>query len=124
VTKVDHRFNDRSSFFLRYAFDDQFATRTATVTAESANVNDSSKMHSTIGEQNWVLSNSTVNTLRAHYMWNEVATVPVTLGVAQEVRPSVTTGQNWTSPQFFAHPPPDLRHAVPVGRPARSEAGR
>jgi hypothetical protein len=101
VTKVDHRFNDRSSFFLRYAFDDQFATRTATVTSDSANVNDSSKMHSTIGEQNWVLSNSTVNTLRAHYMWNEVATVPVTLGVAQEVRPSVTTGQNWTSPQFF-----------------------
>ena len=101
VTKVDHRLNDRSSFFLRYAFDDQFATRTATVTSDSANVNDSSKMHSAIGEQNWVLSNSAVNTLRAHYMWNEVATVPVTLGVPQEVRPSATTGQNWTSPQFF-----------------------
>lgn len=101
VSKVDHRFNDRSSAFLRYAFDDQFATRTATVTADSANVNDSSKMHSLIGEQNQVLSNSMVNTLRAHYMWNEVATVPVTLGVAQVVRPSVTTGQNWTSPQFF-----------------------
>jgi Carboxypeptidase regulatory-like domain/TonB dependent receptor len=101
VSKLDHRFTDRSSMFLRYAFDDQFATRTATVTSDSANVNDSSKMHSLIGEQNQVLSNSMVNTLRAHYMWNEVATVPVTLGVAQVVRPSVTTGQNWTSPQFF-----------------------
>ncbi len=101
VGKLDHRLNDRSSFFARYAFDDQFATRTATVTSDSANVNDSSKMHSAIGEQNWVLSNSMVNTFRAHYMWNEVATVPVTLGVPQEVRPSVTTGQNWTSPQFF-----------------------
>ena len=101
VSKFDHRLNDRSSFFVRYAFDDQFATRTATVTSDSANVNDSSKMHSAIGEQNWVLSNSSVNTFRVHYMWNEVATVPVTLGVAQVVRPSVTTGQNWTSPQFF-----------------------
>lgn len=101
LAKVDHRLSDRQSFFVRYAFDDQYATRTSTVTADSANVNDASKMHSVIGEQNWVLSNTTVNTLRAHYMWNEVATLPVTRGVAQEVRPSVTTGQNWTSPQFF-----------------------
>lgn len=101
VVKLDHRFTDRASMFVRYAFDDQYATRTGTVTSDSANVNDSSKMHSVIGEQNLVLSNSAVNTLRAHYMWNEVATVPVTLGVAQVVRPSVTTGQNWTSPQFF-----------------------
>ncbi|MBA2355865.1 MAG: TonB-dependent receptor, partial [Acidobacteria bacterium] len=101
VSKWDHRWSDRSSVFVRYAYDDQRATRTATVTSDSANVNDTSKMHSVIGEQSWVLSNSTVNSLRAHYMWNEVATLPVTLGVPQEVRPSVTTGQNWTSPQFF-----------------------
>ena len=102
VAKVDHRLNDRSSFFVRYAFDDQYATRTNNkVSSDSANVNDSSKMHSTIGEQNWVLSNTTVNTFRAHFMWNEVATLPVTIGVPQIVRPSVTTGQNWTSPQFF-----------------------
>jgi hypothetical protein len=101
VAKVDHRLNDRSAFFARYALDDQWATRTGTVSSDSANVNDSSKMHSVIGEQNWVISNTTVNTLRAHYMWNEVATLPVVRGVAQEVRPSVTTGQNWTAPQFF-----------------------
>jgi outer membrane receptor protein involved in Fe transport len=101
VTKLDHRFTDRSSAFLRYAFDDQNHTRTSNVSSDSANVNDTSKMHSLIGEQNQVLSNTMVNTLRVHYMWNEVATVPVTIGVAQEVRPSVTTGQNWTSPQFF-----------------------
>ncbi|MGH9383153.1 MAG: TonB-dependent receptor domain-containing protein [Vicinamibacterales bacterium] len=101
LTKWDHRLTDRQSVFIRYAFDDQYATRTSSVSADSANVNDSSKMHSVIGEQNWVLSSSTVNTLRAHYMWNEVATLPVVRGVPQEVRPSVTTGQNWTSPQFF-----------------------
>ncbi|MBM3531292.1 MAG: TonB-dependent receptor [Alphaproteobacteria bacterium] len=101
VAKWDQRWSDRSSVFVRYAFDDQYATRTGTVSSDSANVNDTSKMHSVIGEQTWVLSNATVNALRVHYMWNEVATVPVTLGVPQEVRPSVTTGQNWTSPQFF-----------------------
>jgi hypothetical protein len=101
VTKVDHRLNDRNSFFVRYAFDDQYATRTGNPSSDSANVNDASKMHSVIGENNWVLSNSTVNTLRAHYMWNEVSTVPVVIGVPQEQRPSVTTGQNTTAPQFF-----------------------
>jgi len=99
--KVDHRLSERQSFFVRYAFDNQYATRTSTVSSDSANVNDSSKMHSIIGEHNWVLSNTGVNTLRGHYMWNQVATLPVTLGVPQEVRPSVTTGQNWTAPQFF-----------------------
>jgi hypothetical protein len=101
VTKIDHRFNDRWSLFVRYAFDDQYATRTGNPSSDSANVNDASKMHSLIGEQSWVLSNTTVNTLRAHYMWNEVSTVPVVRGQPQEQRPSVTTGQNTTAPQFF-----------------------
>jgi outer membrane receptor protein involved in Fe transport len=101
VTKIDHRINDRWSFFARYAFDDQYATRTGNPSSDSANVNDASKMHSLIGEQSWVLSNTTVNTLRAHYMWNEVSTVPVVRGMPQEQRPSVTIGQNTTAPQFF-----------------------
>lgn len=101
VAKVDHRLNERSSFFVRYAFDDQYHTRTGNPSSDSANVNDASKMHSVIGEQNWVLSNTTVNSLRAHYMWNEVSTVPVVRGMPQEQRPSVTTGQNTTAPQFF-----------------------
>ena len=101
VTKVDHRLNDRLSLFVRYAFDDQYATRTGNPSSDSANVNDASKMHSVIGEQSWVISNTTVNTLRAHYMWNEVSTVPVVRGMPQEQRPSVTIGQNTTAPQFF-----------------------
>ena len=102
VSKVDHRLNGNNSFFVRYAFDDQYATRTSTtVSADSANVNDASRMHSVIGEQNWVLTNSAVNTLRAHYMWNEVATTPMVIGEPEIRRPSVTYGQNWTAPQFF-----------------------
>jgi outer membrane receptor protein involved in Fe transport len=101
VAKVDHRLDERNSFFVRYALDDQLAIRTGNRSSDSNNVNDSSKMHSVIGEDNWVLSNTLVNTLRMHYMWNEVATVPVVRGVPAEQRPSVTTGQDWTSPQFF-----------------------
>jgi outer membrane receptor protein involved in Fe transport len=100
VAKFNHRFTDNTSAFLRYAFDDQWATRTGNPSSDSANVNDSSKMHSLIGEQSWVISNTMVNTLRGHYMWNEVATLPVSFGPG-EVRPSVTTGQNFTAPQFF-----------------------
>ena len=80
VAKFNHRFTDSTSAFLRYAFDDQWATRTGNPSSDSANVNDSSKMHSLIGEQSWVLSNTMVNTLRGHYMWNEVATLPVSFG--------------------------------------------
>jgi hypothetical protein len=100
VTKWNHRFTDNNSAFVRYAFDDQWATRTGNPSSDSTNVNDSSKMHSVIGEQSLVLSNSMVNTLRGHFMWNEVATLPVYIGPG-EVRPSVTTGQNFTAPQFF-----------------------
>ena len=100
VAKFNHRFTDNTSAFLRYAFDDQWATRTGNPSSDSANVNDSSKMHSLIGEQSWVISNTMVNTLRGHYMWNEVATLPVSFGPG-EVRPSVTTGQNFTAPQYF-----------------------
>jgi outer membrane receptor protein involved in Fe transport len=101
LTKVDHRLTDKNSFFVRYAFDDQYATRTGNPSSDSANVNDASKMHSVIWDDSWVVSNTAVNTLRVHYMWNEVSTVPVVRGVPQEQRPSVTTGQNTTAPQFF-----------------------
>lgn len=100
LTKWDHRLSDNKSIFVRYAFDDQWATRTGNPSSDTANVNDSSKMHSVIGENSWVISQSMVNTLRAHWMWNEVATLPVSFGPG-EVRPSVTTGQNFTAPQFF-----------------------
>jgi hypothetical protein len=100
VTKWDHRLADDKSLFVRYAFDDQWATRTGNPSSDTANVNDSSKMHSVIGENSWVISQNVVNTLRAHWMWNEVATLPVSFGPG-EVRPSVTTGQNFTAPQFF-----------------------
>lgn len=100
ISKLNHRFTDSTSAFLRYAFDDQSATRTGNPSSDSANVNDLSKMHSLIGEHSWVVSPTMVNTLRGHYMWNEVATLPVSFGPG-EVRPSVTTGQNFTAPQFF-----------------------
>ena len=100
VSKWDHRLSDNQSLFVRYAFDDQWATRTGNPSSDTTNVNDSSKMHSVIGENSWVLSQNMVNTFRAHWMWNEVATLPVSFGPG-EVRPSITTGQNFTAPQFF-----------------------
>ena len=124
VTKWNHRFTDNNSAFLRYAFDDQWATRTGNPSSDSANVNDSSKMHSLIGEQNWVLSNTTVNTLRGHYMWNEVATLPVSFGPG-EVRPSVTTGQNFTAPQYFPRTRLQLFETLfMTKRPPRPQDGR
>jgi hypothetical protein len=78
------------------------ATRTCNPSSDTANVNDSSKMHSLIGEQLGAL-NTMVNTFGPLHV-EQVATVPVTLGVAQ-VRAAVGDDRpELTSPQFFRAP--------------------
>jgi TonB dependent receptor len=96
--KVDHRFSDTNSMFVRYAFDNQ---KTSGGAAPTANSNfDYSKSHSVAAEENWVISNSKVNVLRTHILHHNVATVPTNYDVSIS-RPSGTTGQNTTSPQYF-----------------------
>ena len=53
--RVDHRFNDAQSTFVRYAFDDQFTPSGGPDNAASSIV-DNSKSHSIVGEHNWVLA--------------------------------------------------------------------
>ncbi len=83
-------------------------------------------MHSLIGEQSWVLSNTTVNTLRGHYMWNEVATAAGgRSGRRRGSRPSVTTGQNFDRAAVLpAHAAAALRDPVHDGGPPRPQDGR
>lgn len=98
--KVDHRINDRHGMFARYAYDNQEAFRTSQVSSDSNSIDDFNKTHSLIGEENWVLSQSKVNTLRFHLLKHKLWTLPrsTDLGIA---RPSVTTGQSQVNPQFF-----------------------
>lgn len=98
--KIDHRFNDRNSLFVRWAHDDQYAERTGNTTSDSRQVNDYSHMHSIIVENNAVLSHNNVNSLRFQFMNHDLGTVPNSFDLSI-ARPSASFGQDTTVPQDF-----------------------
>ena len=51
--KVDHRFNDRNSMFVRWSYDNQ--TTRGGCAAIATCVNDYSRSHSIAAEENWIL---------------------------------------------------------------------
>jgi len=97
--RLDHRFSDTNSFFVRYAFDDQFTPSGGPVNAAST-IEDTSTSHSVVAEHNMVLSQNRVNTLRVHFLHHDLTTVPANFDL-QISRPSYTFGQNGVAPQLF-----------------------
>ena len=97
--RLDHRLSDTSSFFVRYAYDRQITPSGGPVNA-SGTITDSSRSHSLVAEQNWVLSQRAVNTVRAHFLKHNLATEPANYDL-QISRPSYSFGQNGVAPQYF-----------------------
>lgn len=100
LLKLDHRFNADNALFIRYSVDNYNGERTNTPTSATQFVDDHTRAHSVVVEDNWILSPDTVNTVRFHYLHHNVETTPHTFEPGIN-RPSVTTGQNFTLPQFF-----------------------
>jgi hypothetical protein len=107
TTRVDHRFNNAHSMYVRYAFDDQAyngAERPLVpvdgMMLGGTTTSDTSRSHSIVMEENWIQSASALNTLRVHVLKHQVATVPTstTLGVSKF---SGSWGQNGIAPQYF-----------------------
>ena len=96
--KIDHRFSDKHSMFVRYAYDNQEA-KSGSAPQQNSNY-DLSRSHSIAAEENWVISNSMVNVFRMHVLKHRIATVPTNYELNVS-RPSGTVGQNTTSPQYF-----------------------
>ncbi|MGD9903556.1 MAG: TonB-dependent receptor [Vicinamibacterales bacterium] len=97
--RADHRFSDRQSAFVRYAFDKQYTPSGGPANATSSIV-DNSTSHSIVGEHNWVLSQNMVNTVRVHYLDHNLFTEPTNFDL-QVSRPSYSFGQNGVAPQYF-----------------------
>lgn len=97
--KVDHRFNDRQSFFVRYAYDRQETPSGGPANAAGSRT-DNSRSHSLVVEDSWVLSQNKVNSFRIHFLKHNLFTIPANfdLGI---VRPSYSFGQSTVDPQFF-----------------------
>jgi len=98
--KVDHRFNDNHSLTVRYAYDNQQLQRTQSVSSDSNQIDEFSKTSSIIGEENWILSQKTVNAFRVHY-YNQNVGNTVYSEDTGIVRPSIVTGKPAYFPQFF-----------------------
>jgi hypothetical protein len=96
--KVDHRFNNNHSSYVRWAYDNQQTHGGCAPTATC--VDDYSRSHSIAAEENWIMSNSRVNVLRTHVLHHNVGTVPNNYDVAIS-RPSGSSGQDTTVPQYF-----------------------
>jgi hypothetical protein len=98
--RFDHRLSDAHSLFVRYAYDNQKLLRTQAVTSDSNQIDEYSRSHSVVGEENWILSNRMVNTFRVHYLKQRVGNTPYSFDSGIN-RPSVQTGQRNISPQHF-----------------------
>jgi carboxypeptidase family protein len=106
--KIDQQFSGNHSAFVRYAYDNQSLGGAKKPLHDvggglmlGTNSTDSAiAAHSTVFQDNWVLSERAVNSFRIHYFKDYLATLPNsdTLGV---VRPSFTWGQSSISPQIF-----------------------
>src|SRR4051812_36765292 len=98
-TKLDHRFNDKNSLMVRYAYDNQFTPSGGPENAAST-FTDYSLSHSVVAEHNWILSQNKVNTLRYTFLHHNLYTLPANYELAVS-RPSYSLGQNGVDPQYF-----------------------
>jgi hypothetical protein len=112
--RADHRLSDAHNMYVRYAYDfygDYAPNRASRVldggllTLPPAGLSDFSRSYSTVAEENWILSSTAVNTLRAHVLVHRLYAEPTHYGQGVQ-RPSFTGttagwGQQQQSPQRF-----------------------
>ncbi|MBI1874161.1 MAG: TonB-dependent receptor [Acidobacteria bacterium] len=97
--KLDHRFTDDNTIFVRWAYDNSHTPSGGPPNA-TGTIFDYSRSHSLVAEDNWILSQNMVNSLRFHLLRHNVGTVPANYDL-QISRPSYSFGQNGVAPQFF-----------------------
>jgi hypothetical protein len=122
--RADHRFNDAHNMYVRYAYDfygDYAPVKPlrsldgGLLNLGSSDFNDFSRSHSTVFEENWIMSNTRVNTLRAHVLIHELA-APAVFEGQRVIRPSFTWGQHNLSPQEFPRKRLTLTDALLITR--------
>jgi outer membrane receptor protein involved in Fe transport len=90
IAKLDHRFGAAHSMSARYLFDDQYLLRENT-TAESNQRSEANKTHSLVARENWIVSQSVVNTLNVHVFYQHLDLIAHS-AETRIIRPSLTTG--------------------------------
>lgn len=131
AAKIDHRFSNSQSFFVRYLYDNQYILREGTPSSDERQTDERNITHSIVAEQDSILSQAVVNTLRFHYLKQYLEL----LGHSDKMsisRPSVSTGSATNAPQYFPRWDATLsevlfvnrsRHAFKFGGDARFFSG-
>ena len=107
--RIDHRLTDKHNTYVRYAYDHYVdyapvkplrSLDNDLLLLGSSDYDDYSKSHSIVSEDDWVISGSKVNTLRAHVLIHDLKAPAVFIG-QRVIRPGFTWGQHNLSPQDF-----------------------
>jgi hypothetical protein len=117
--KVDHRFNDKHSIFVRHAYDNQYILRERQPAADSNQTDESNHTNSVVGEESWVISDRMVNTFRVHYLSQNLQLLPHSQDVAIS-RPFGTIGTATNAPQGFPRSLVTASDAMYVSTPRHS----
>jgi hypothetical protein len=113
--RVDHRFNNANTLFVRYAYDNQYTPTGGPVNGANTQI-DNSHSHSIVAEHNWVLSQDKVNTLRFSYLHHNLFTLPSNNNITV-IRPSFSFGQNDVDPQYFPRDDESVADTFFISRP-------
>jgi hypothetical protein len=97
-TKIDHNFGDKHSFWVRYAYDNQFIPSGGPANTTS-NIS-FSPSHVLVAEDDWTLKPTIVNTLGFQYLHQNLHTLPTNNNLTV-VYPDFTFGRNYVDPQYF-----------------------
>src|SRR5262245_2457192 len=98
--RVDHRFNDHHSMYVRYAYDNLSKQRTQAVSSDSNQINEYSRSSHLVANENWIVSQNTLNAFHFAFLHQNVGNDPLSFDL-NVVRPSAVTGQSTISPQYF-----------------------
>ncbi len=107
--RIDHRISDTHNLYVRSAYDfyaDYAPVKPRRVldggllTLGNNEFSDFSRSYSTVAEENWIMSGTKLNTLRAHVLIHRLYAEPVVYGQSVS-RPGYTWGQQQQSPQRF-----------------------
>jgi hypothetical protein len=98
--RVDHRFNKGNSIWVRYAYDNH-VTPTGGPANYANNMNNFSKSHNVVAEDDWVISPTKVNTAGFIFMYQNLFSLQTDPGAVAILRPSFYSGGNVDDPQYF-----------------------
>jgi Carboxypeptidase regulatory-like domain len=98
--RVDHRFSKSDSMWVRYAYD-YHVTPTGGPPNYANNMDNFTKSHSLVAENDWMISPTKVNTLGFIYMNQNLYSLQTDPGAVAILRPSFYFGGNVDDPQYF-----------------------